>query len=372
MLFQRVKILFIGMAVLALLSGAGFMAKNSTTPESDELIPIASLKLITTTEQRMVAGVPIPSRKPQKKSPSVFQRLASFTVHKNEESKSPEPVSKRAQQLSQNIMDQDSFLYAEIFDLQKQGKMSQADEKINQLGNNTLRGHILAERYLHPTGYKTDYTELAAWMRDYADHPQAKRIHRLASIRKPKGSGQLVAPETQSKIAGNLGAVSKRGKSYKSSKKLSSAQDRKVRSFKRDIRKQLKRNQPTLAMNILNTDYTVKHIDDVEYDRLRAEIAAVYLFNNKLSQALSLAKKSVQRSGKKAPLAGWVKGLAQWQRGQYGSSSNGFELAASSPYSSGWMVSAAAYWASRANMRNGHKREVNKWLDLASTYPRTF
>jgi len=367
MSFLKVRIIFIGMAIFALLSGAGFMATNATPSLVDNEIPIASLELVTI-EPAIISGVPVPARKPKVKAPSVFQKLVNFTAPKglvnNTVSSEYAPSSK--------AIDQDSFLYAEIFDLQKQGNMSQADEKINQLDFNILKGHILAERYLHPTGYKADYTELAAWMRDYADHPQAKRIHRLASIRKPKGSDALVSPETQSRIAGNLGAVSKRGKNYQVAMPRNDSQEKKVRTFKKDINRHLKRNEPTMALNILSTDYTVKFLDDVEYDRLRADIAAGYLFVNKLDQALKLSSDSYKRSGQKAPLAGWVKGLVQWQQRHYKSSAKAFESAASSPYSSGWMVSAAGYWASRAHMRAGNVSEVSKWLDLASTYPRTF
>ena len=358
MLHQRVRILLIGFAIIMCLSGTGYvMAGSAAEPQNTPTIK--SVELVKS-QNRVIAGIPVPTKKPETKAQSVLHKLALLTSDKNKATN------------NHKVTDKQGRLYKEIFELQNKGDIKAANEKMAQLKSDVLKGHILAERYLHPTAYRAKYAELKTWMDNYADHPQASRIYKLAASRKPKNSGRLTQPQAQSKIAGNLGAVSRQGKSYKSTKSRSEAQQRKVNAFKADIRRQLKRNQPTMAASILNSDYTVKYIDSVEYDRLRAEIAATYLFNNKLSQASSLANKSVNRSGAKVPLAGWVKGLAQWQRGQYGSAANGFELAASSAYSSGWMISAAAYWASRANMRRGHTKSVEKWLDLASTYPRTF
>ena len=324
--------------------------------QSVEFVEVASL------------SIPLPQKKPEPESVSVFQKLSLLVNPSDVDVKEEYAPSAKAPK----IKDKQSRLYSEIFDLQNKGEMAKADAKISQLKSNVLMGHVLADRYLHPTAYRTKYEELHNWMARYPDYPQAKKIYQLALSRKPGKSGRLTSPKDQSKIAGNLGAVSKRGKVYETRKNLSGGQVNKVRAFKKDIRRQLKRGQPTMAMSMLNSDYTVKHMDDVEYDRMRAEIAAGYLFVGKLDPALRLASGSVNRSGKKVPLAGWVKGLVQWQRGQYNSAANGFELAASSAYSSGWMVSAAGYWASRANMRGGNVKEVSKWLDLASTYPRTF
>jgi soluble lytic murein transglycosylase-like protein len=96
------------------------------------------------------------------------------------------------------------------------------------------------------------------------------------------------------------------------------------------------------------------------------------MYLGKLDQAQRLANESHARSGFKVPMAGWVKGLTEWQKGDYQGSAAGFQSSASSPYASGWLISASAYWASRAHMRSGNPELVSKWLSLASTYPRTF
>ena len=308
---------------------------------------------------------------PVQDSPQENIVLATSKSFKRAEDR-PHKLKQEVLIASQNFPDKQARLYREIFTLQNDGHIEAADQKIIQLKDRVLMGHVLAERYLHPTAYKTKFYELQNWMVSYADHPQADKIYRLALLRKPNKNEEIYTPEKQSNIHGNLGAVSRRGKTYQATKLRNDSEERKVRNFKREIKKHIKKNKPTMALNILSTDYTVKFMDDVEYDRLRAEIAAGYLFAGKLDQALRLSDGSYKRSGQKAPLAGWVKGLVQWQHGHYSSAAKAFESPAMSDYSSGWMVSAAGYWASRSHMRAGHVSQVSKWLDLASTYPRTF
>lgn len=360
------RLFFAGfMAFLCLLS-AGLVMAEVLTPVPGHKPSIQSVEFVKAKETQS-GVIPLPPKKPGMVVASLKQPAIP----------SAKPVAEKNNKLNffssgKKLSDSQADLYREIFTLQNQGKMSAADEKIKKIKDPILMGHIMAERYMHPTAYKASYNELKQWMRQYADHPQASRIYKLALVRQPKSERTLTQPKKQNKISGNLGAVSKRGKSYKSTIARDSQKEAKVSNFKKDIRRHLKRNEPTMALNILSTDYTVKFLDDVEYDRLRAEIAAGYLFVNKLDQAIKLADKSLSRSGQKVPLAGWVRGLGQWQRGKYNKAAKAFSTAASSPYASGWMVSAAGYWASRAHMRAGNVSQVSQWLNLASTYPRTF
>ena len=47
-------------------------------------------------------------------------------------------------------------------------------------------GNVYAERYLHPTGWRSSYSDLRLWLEKYNDHPDATRISRIALKRKPK------------------------------------------------------------------------------------------------------------------------------------------------------------------------------------------
>jgi len=88
----------------------------------------------------------------------------------------------------------DRSLYAEIFRLQEDGRWEEADKQITQLSDHLLMGHVLAQRYLHPTDYRSRFDELATWLESYADHPQAQRIYRLALKRKPNDRVKIHKP----------------------------------------------------------------------------------------------------------------------------------------------------------------------------------
>lgn len=322
-------------------------------------------------------NVPLPTKKPATEAivahkPNNNIRLAAATSNEISNASYNRPKARSILSKS-GFSDKQARLYREIFDLQRQGDIKAANKRFAGLNNSILMGHVLAERYLHPTAYKASYKELAAWMERYADHPQAIEIYKLAQSRKVLASKKkLKKPVVYKKIAGNLSNASKIGKPYKSTKKRSSQEDSRIRKLSNDIRRHIERREPTLALNILSNDYAVQFIDDVEYDRLRAQIAAGYLYAGKLDEANRLAEASLKRSGIHTPQAGWVKGLVYWQKADYKKSAQAFEAAATSPYSSGWMVSAAAYWTSRAHMRVGNTKLVHKWLSLSATYPRTF
>ena len=78
--------------------------------------------------------------------------------------------------------------YRRIFALQDAGRLAAAEPLIAALENPRLLGHVLAQRYLQPTGNPARYDELAAWLVSYADLPEAPRIYQLALARRPAGA----------------------------------------------------------------------------------------------------------------------------------------------------------------------------------------
>src|SRR3546814_17734421 len=90
----------------------------------------------------------------------------------------------------------DADLYRRIFVLQEDGRWPQADRLIAELSDKRLLGHLLAQRYLHPTAYRSKSSELKASMDSYAAHPQAKRISALALNRRPANHRRPPPPIT--------------------------------------------------------------------------------------------------------------------------------------------------------------------------------
>ena len=82
----------------------------------------------------------------------------------------------------------DVALYSRLIALQKDGNMKQAIREMGRIENPLLTGHLLAQRYLHPTAWRSSYKELSGWLAKYNDHPDASRIYWLAKRRKPKNA----------------------------------------------------------------------------------------------------------------------------------------------------------------------------------------
>ena len=81
----------------------------------------------------------------------------------------------------------DADRYRAIFRLQKSGDWQAADQLIGRLEDSRLLGHVLAQRFLHPTAYRSSYSELSDWLAKYADLPEAQQIYMLALARRPEG-----------------------------------------------------------------------------------------------------------------------------------------------------------------------------------------
>jgi len=68
----------------------------------------------------------------------------------------------------------------------------------------------------------------------------------------------------------------------------------------------------------------------------------------------------------------WQAGLAAWRRSNLSAAAQEFELAAAARNGNAWDVSAAAYWAARAHLKNREPAKVSSWLRQAAQFPRTF
>ena len=97
--------------------------------------------------------------------------------------------------VKQILSPHDIKIYKKIFEIQKlpiKSKKSKewkkVDDLIKRLNDKILLGNVYAERFLHPTGWRSSYTDLKKWLDKYNDHPDANRIIRIALKRKPNNS----------------------------------------------------------------------------------------------------------------------------------------------------------------------------------------
>lgn len=115
-----------------------------------------------------------------------FAALAILFFTPSPEGLSQETISTEAELTISILSARDKDLYTRIFGLTEKGDWNAADKLISQLSDKILIGHVRFQRYMHPTKYRSTFSELSRWMSVYADHPGAKRIYRLA--RKRQGS----------------------------------------------------------------------------------------------------------------------------------------------------------------------------------------
>ena len=262
----------------------------------------------------------------------------------------------------------DADLYAQIFALQDVGNFKKANALITKLDDHRLMGHVLYQRYISKD-YTSVYSELAEWMKAYADHPGAQKIYDLALRHKPrKGSIALTTPRPSRGMT-----------TYHDYDSGQLAQpymvDQRYTPRARDIMKAIDEalpDRPSVALRYLETEEAKTIFSPTTYDALRARIAEAFFYNEKVKEASSLAATGADRSGRDIPQAGWTAGLAAWKEGRYGDAAKHFESTATSPRASAWMASGGAFWAARAYLRSHQPQKVSYWLQRAAEHPRSF
>ena len=289
-------------------------------------------------------------------SATVSFALTSYTADAKNNYQFPKPLDKN-----------DVKLYQKIFIVQEKGNWRKANRLIKRLSNKLLLGHIQAQRYLHPTRYRSRYKELAIWLNKYADHPDARRIYKLAIRRKPRNSRRPTKPNLPKKVifseSGNGGIErnSRRGLRY----------PRLARNLHSQIRRLVRRQRLSIAENLLKQkrfrNLNVAHID---INKMRISSGWFYLGEDR--RAFNIASSAARRSGKYYPLGHWYVGLAAFRSKRYINAADHFQSMASIGGQSRWSQSAAAFWAARANLVAQRPDRVSRWLGLASSHPRTF
>jgi soluble lytic murein transglycosylase-like protein len=268
------------------------------------------------------------------------------------------------------LSDADTDRYRRIFALQEDGDWKAADRRIADLGDRVLMGHVLAQRYFHPTKYRSRYKELKAWMAAHADHPDAHRIYKLALKRRPKNWRRPDPPAPPG--TGKVASTGSRAASAPGGKALSQDQRRRVAQLKRQMRWHLRKGWTKAVKKRLKTEEVQRLFSAVEYDEYQARLGAGYFAAGRDEWALLWAGRAAKRSGARLPEAHWTAGLAAWRLGRFEDAAGHFEHVAAAEDTSDWMLSAGAFWAARAHLVSRRPQHVNAYLGEAADHPRTF
>ena len=290
-------------------------------------------------------------------------------------SKSPienQVLSVDLRNISGIISESDSSRYRVIFKLQENGDWAAADKIIATVQNEVLMGHLLAQRYLHPTKYRSRYKELKGWLDNYGDHPHAGQVYKLALKRRPKN---WKLPKKPIKVKLRKSVIEKNNLGYliyNPRKTLSRADRQKRRQLARQMRYYLRKGWTKSYKNLVRSKEAGKFFHNVELDRSKASLAAGYYADGRDQWAYDWASRAIKRSGKYLPEAHWVAALSAWRLARFSVSYKHFEAVSNSVYSSPWLVSAGGFWAARASIKIKKPALYVKHLELASAYPRTF
>ncbi len=274
------------------------------------------------------------------------------------------------------LSQKDRKVYSEIFKIQKQPiknkkskEWKRIDELIYALDNKILLGNVYAERYLHPTGWRSSFKELKLWLDKYNDHPDATRISRIALKRKPKTSKNPKSP-TKGFLNG-YGTYKNNSlkpkfplKNHKYSRYSYSTSIK----FRRSINKRNTKH----AEGLLNSKKVKKYLTKNELSQLRAELSHAFFIFDYDYKAVRQARLSISLSKKPNPLALWAGGLASWRNKDIKLSKYFFNKLSENSFGPDGIVAGGGYWSARIAYVLGNPKKAYYFLSRASKHERTF
>ncbi|MGH1379088.1 MAG: lytic transglycosylase domain-containing protein [Alphaproteobacteria bacterium] len=265
-----------------------------------------------------------------------------------------------------------SKIYAKIFEAQAVGNMDLADDLLNKVRDKRLLGHVLYQRYMHPS-YTSKFSELKNWMAEYSDYPGAKNIYKMALSKQVNDSEETVVKARTGRVLSQINEPTiYHPKRYISKTSLTDDQREAESALSKNVTSLIRSKGPLVALTYFKDSPARSFIDKVSHDKIQSKIAASFLYRGRFESAYKLAAKSADRSGKYVPHAGWIAGLASWQMGNFSTAAAYFEKTGNSAYASGWMSSAGLFWAARSYDKLGDKRSYNLSLVKAAKHSRTF
>ena len=263
------------------------------------------------------------------------------------------------------LSDFDVAQYTRLFELQQQGNMKQATREMGRLQDPLLKGHLLSQRYLHPTAWRSSYAELSGWLKLYNDHPDASRIFWLAKRRKPKNTRDPKSPKpgylNGYGYAGLYGYAAKIPAS-----RAGRASPSRTANVARQVRRSIRRGWPTGALDVLKNPDNRRYLTKAEEGQLRSEIAHAYFIFGVDAKAIREARHAIGVGKSAASLGYWAGGLAAWRSTQYDLAGQFFRSLVDLPGVSPGRRSAAAFWAHRVELRAGNAAESIEYLTIAA------
>jgi len=264
--------------------------------------------------------------------------------------------------LPQPLDPSDAARSRRIFALQDRGKLADADRLIAELRDKLLLGEMLADRYLGPYHHST-VAELQDWLKHYPDLPDATAIRALLLRRAAPGTEAPPVPPRDLALPRTPEAEPAVDPDPEPGVSRNPALDRAVAQ-------QLEHGGAHAALRLIAG---TRHLSASYGVLLRAEIARARFADNDDAEALRIAVDAEHAVPAKDRVGRgyFIAGLAAWRMGRIESARVLFEAAARAPVSTVRIRAAAAFWASRANLRLHARATALLWMRKAATERRT-
>lgn len=271
-----------------------------------------------------------------------------------------------------NLMSKsDVRIYKKIFALldgENPPDNNQIDALATRLQDRDLMGHVDYQRLMNPKGPRAEYTQLQQWMVEYADHPEADRVYRLALSRRPANAAALPRPKSSRGIVGNLeyyGLVN--GGAPRDSDEEWAQND----GWQDDLENYAANGNADIALRALDQANRKRSVSKSELGNAQSGVAAAAYYGGDLATAQRLSEASV-RSTSNSNVGHWTAGLTAWRMHEYARAAGHFTAIVRSHRASALRHSASAYWAARSWRRMGESGKVRQMLIEATRYPGTF
>lgn len=269
----------------------------------------------------------------------------------------------------------DAGLYQKIFAAQEKAHWAEADALIAGLADKTLLGHVMAQRYLHPTKYRSSFQELSGWLATYGDHPQAEDIYALALRRRPAGADVPLPVRSRDRVATAGGVDEFTLDLEPRPRRPAAAVETAGLSFgeqAQDIAARLRDFGPQAAYTQLTLIADLDRFNQTEVDAVRTRLAAALFFDGRDAEALALAAPAAERSRLSQPIADWYAGLSAWRLKKYAVAAKHFDALATSTEVRGWTAAAGGYWAGRSYVKSKQPVRAARAFRQAAKFDRTF
>lgn len=290
----------------------------------------------------------------------IFTALALFVA-------SAPPTARADADIPAVLSREDINRYRRIFELQDQARWQQADKMIDRVDDPILMGHVWFQRYMHPTGYRSKYSELAGWMKSYADHPNAWQVYRLA--RKRQGRAHAPRRPEETRYPGVTGQAAAPKPPLPSRTRLERTS---VTKFFANVRRYVRRGMPERAEKRYWAMQERGLLVPYEEAEALERIAASYYYKSNNMKARVLASRAAELAREIEPHSDWIAGLAHWRDGNFEAAYQHFNYVAGAERAGEWLASGGAFWAGRAAYQLGRPIEAIEHLRTAAQAQETF